>query len=247
MGSVLVGRIPSNVPRLRRREWFVLCALTAFLGCAALALAQGDGEKAKRIKIKSTVWNGKKTITQKLTIRATKTGYSAGDRRIDSDSIRELLTCLNSSPQPLSLAALGIDQDWLNRNAHSAIGQQRLSPAQIEKFVSAFRDESTFLKAVKTYYTDIAILDDDASFELELVEMDGSKIRLRSFQSQAYMLPWEISSATRKFETYDVRISRAVFRLLPDGFLNRSRIEGRRHGEDFSSEIGDMGEFQPER
>ena len=97
---------PRNVPRLRRREWFALCVLTAFLGCAALALAIGDKEKAKRIKIKSTVWNGKKTITQKLTIRATKTGYSVGDRRIDSDSIRELLTCLNSSlPTSLSCCA----------------------------------------------------------------------------------------------------------------------------------------------
>ena len=86
--------------------------------------------------------------------------------------------------------------------------------------------EAGFLEAIRRYYNDAVIMDVDAGFTLGLVRADGSKIEVRSFQSQAFMIPWKITTANREFETFDVGVSQAIAKLLPDGFLNRQRIIG---------------------
>jgi len=182
-----------------------------------VASTQG-GVGVKRMEIESSAWNGRKTIRQRMVIRATSTGHAAKDRRVDSDAIRELVALLNAPPLPLNLKALGINQDWLRQNG--------------------FNDEAGFLKTVNQYYSDSVILDDDAEFRLELVQEDGSRIWLRSSQSHAYRIPWRITTPTKEFETYNAAVSQAVIRLLPDGFVNRLRIGGMPHGRGFSYEIG---------
>jgi hypothetical protein len=180
---------------------------------------QEDSEgRVKRIEIESSVWTWRKVIRQKLVIRVAMVGYTTKGRRVNSDMIQELLLRLSSPPLPLTLEALGIDRGWLDQHPST--------------------DQPSFLKAAKRYYTETTIVDDDAEFKLDIVRMDGSRISLHSCQSQAYMLPWKITTPTREFETYDVGISHAVMRLLPDGFLNSSRISGEPHGLDFLYEIG---------
>jgi hypothetical protein len=53
------------------------------------------------------------------------------------------------------------------------------------------------------------------------------------------MLPWEVTAGGRTFSTYNVRVSLALARLLPEGFLNSDILAGRPHGRGFSREIGD--------
>lgn len=101
-----------------------------------VASTQG-GVGVKRMEIESSAWNGRKTIRQRMVIRATSTGHAAKDRRVDSDAIRELVALLNAPPLPLNLKALGINQDWLRQNG--------------------FNDEAGFLKTVNQYYSDSVI------------------------------------------------------------------------------------------
>jgi hypothetical protein len=221
-------------------RWYAARCMVDLICCATFALAGDRIDTVKRIEIESSAWNGRKIIRQTLVIRVTNTGHIAKNQKIDSDVLRDLLVKISSPPQPLTLGALGVDRDWLSQNAHAALGpwKNRLSPTQIDNFIGAFTNEATFLRAAKRYYTESVILDDDAEFKLEFVQVDGSRFSLRSSQSQAYMLPWEVTTPTQRFETYDAGISRAITRLLPNGFLNSLRIEGRPHGWDFGYEIG---------
>ena len=43
----------------------------------------------------------------------------------------------------------------------------------------------------------------------------------------AFMLPWTPSTDGRKTRTYNADISRAVAKLLPEGALNKDRLQGR--------------------
>src|SRR4051794_38966249 len=103
----------------------------------------------ERIEIFSVAWNGRKRIRRKLTIRATKSGYTAGFGKVDRDAIGELLDRMNAPPSALSLKSLGIDGGWLAR--------------------SGLKDESDALKALNAYYRQAIILDDDAEFKLEVL------------------------------------------------------------------------------
>ena len=199
----------------------LLCAFSDRTGSAQSSIAvssQEDIRGVKRIEIESSAWSGRKTIPQRLVIRATKTGYSAGNRTVDGEAIRELLASFNSTPRTLDLQALGISREWLRQNG--------------------FNDGAGFLEAVNEYYRDTVILDVDAELSLELVQANRSRIRVRSSQSHAYMIPWTITTPNGEFQTYDVGVSRAIMRLLPDGFVNRLIIAGTPHGRDFSHEIG---------
>ncbi len=196
--------------------------------CAQASIVTSSRERVsgvKRIEIESSAWSGRKTVRQKMAIRATKAGYAAGTRKVDSDAIRDLLSRLNSPQRTLSLEALGINLDWLRQSGF---------------------DEASFLKAVNRYYNDSVILDVDAEFKLELAQVDGSRIVVRSSRSHAYMIPWKITTPDGGFENYDAGVSRAIVRLLPDGFLNRLLIAGTPHGRDFSYEIAPAGTPSPQ-
>jgi hypothetical protein len=129
------------------------------IGCAAVllllvpvALTGGEAGRVKRIAIESGAWNGYKAVSRKLVIRHSRSGYVARHRRLDEDAIGGLLDALKEPPQPLRLAALGINQEWLNRNATAALGpwKDQWSAAQIDRFVRAFTDERTMTEAVNT-------------------------------------------------------------------------------------------------
>lgn len=199
-------------------------------------------EDVRRVTIESSAWNGSRVLRQTLAIRAAKAGFLAKGRPVDGDAIRELSGLLRAAPLPLTLEAVGISWNWLKQNAAdrlSTCGKGWL-PGNVGDLIASFADESNVLKAVTLYYDEShsIILDDDAKFKLELVQRDGHRIVLHSSQSRAFMIPWTIMTDDRRIETYDTRISLAVLRLLPDGFLNRSRIEGKPHGWDFLCEIG---------
>lgn len=118
--------------------------------------------------------------------------------------------------------------------------------ARRNRIAPTITDGASFLDAARRYYTKAVILDDDAEFKLQLVRKDGSWIILRSSQSQAFMIPWRVITPSQRFETYDAGISHVVMTLLPNVFLNRSRIGGNPHGWDFTYEIGSaMEQFLP--
>jgi hypothetical protein len=217
-----LGNLMTLTVRSVRILAIISAALLSVISIRALrAQPQGGVIGVKRIDIEASAWNGQNTIRQKLVIRATDKGYSAGNRKVASDLVRELLARLDSPPQTLGLAALGIDRGWLRQHGF---------------------DEARFLEAVNRYYKDSVVLDVDAGFALEIVQVDGSRIRVRSLQSHAYMVPWKITTQNREFDTYSVGVSKAIMRLLPEGFLNSSLIGGRPHGRDFSYEIGAVAE-----
>jgi hypothetical protein len=153
-----------------------------------------------------------------MTIRATKTGYVTSGRAVDGSAVRELLIALSSPPRRLGLEALRIDRDWLREHG--------------------FSDEARLLEVVRQYYEQTVILDVDAEFTLRVVRVDGSEVYARSYESHAYMVPWKIASKAGEFETFDIIVSLATAKLLPDGFLNRARMIGTPHDREFAEEIG---------
>ncbi len=178
---------------------------------------QPASNSVERIEIKSSAWNGRKVVAERLVIRATKAGYLARNRVVPRAAIRELLQRLTDTPRSLSLEALGLDQSWLGQNA--------------------FTNEASFLKAAKRYYEDSVVLDADAEITLELWQTGRPTIRVQSRNSQAFMLPLRVTTCAGALETYDAGVSRAIAHLLPEGFVNKSRLEGRPHGVDFGLEI----------
>jgi hypothetical protein len=56
---------------------------------------------------------------------------------------------------------------------------------------------------------------------------DGRTVVADTRNQPAFMLPWKREIGGRKTRTYNADISRAVAKLLPDGTVNRERLQGR--------------------
>jgi hypothetical protein len=72
--------------------------------------------------------------------------------------------------------------------------------------------------------------DDYPKLELRFEQDDGKTVeqvcRLSTSAQQAFMLPWQVYDGTNELTSGNADISRAVMRILPQGFLLRDRLEG---------------------
>jgi hypothetical protein len=198
-----------------------------------------DSLRVKRIDIESSAWNGRKVVRQRLAIRPTKAGFASKGHSVDREAIRDLLVRLDSPGMPLTPYAMGINLPSTGRNAAEVFDACGDWPVKRDRLSRFMVTEQDIAYGLSRYYQDMFIVDADADLRLEVLKDDGSKVVLHSAQPHAYMLPWEITTPTKNFKTYDSRLSQAIVRLLPDGFLNREVIEGRPDGTDFICEIAD--------
>lgn len=150
--------------------------------------------------------------------------------QLPSDRVQEFADALTASPmvEP-ELENLGMTEDWLRQNARKAIGDQfngnrsgEAVPAELDLCVSTFQSPKLIrpymLSQFKQFHTD-----DFPSVEIEVKTTSG-KIHVSSNSQHEFMLPWEVKKAGRTSKTFDARISQALYKLLPEKFVNRQRL-----------------------
>lgn len=71
--------------------------------------------------------------------------------------------------------------------------------------------------------------DDSPRFRVKVLLRDGGLIASGSTSQHAYMLPWAVCRPgdSGEVETFNPRIAWAITDLIPEGFLERDRLEGR--------------------
>ena len=217
------------------------------LACLSIGFLQlGRAEKPLRVSIDSS-WTGlgpSRKASSSFTCKSETRPQS--DTRCDTALY--LLDLLEKPGQEYSLEALQIDQAWLNLNSETAIVQdlkhlsKDSSDEQIELFRRSFRDEALVLRAFKSDL-DSAHLDDYPFFRLVIRNGSGAVTSIESANQLPLMTPWSVSNHGRTWQTFDARISRAVFSLLPSKFPNRGRIGGLGLRQYFSDDV--MREIEP--
>lgn len=134
-----------------------------------------------------------------------------------------------SSIEKPDLENLGVTVDWLKRNAEKAIGEQfngnrsgEPVPTELTLCISTFQNPDLIRPYVLSQFSGCHT-DDYPSIEIEVKTTTGG-IVVKSTSQHQFMLPWEIKKVGKQSKTLDARISRALFALLPEKFVNRDRL-----------------------
>ncbi len=206
----------------------ILIGLLMLAMPGAAFAAQAQTAMPVRIEITSG-WGGLGQIPPPthVIITGTRSGYHDQSGPVDPGKIAGLMMALRAPaiPKP-SLAALGIDQAWLDRNVGAeqpwkyeiAFGT---GPNQIALYRAALSDPPTIALALKNHFASFHT-DDYPRICVTMRFADGIRLSATSTSQNAFMLPWAIGHA----QSYDVRISRAIVALLPANAVNRDRIAG---------------------
>ncbi len=156
--------------------------------------------------------------------------FASGTQPVSRYALSVLVSAIaEASVSKPSAANLGITPQWLQSHAEDAgSNASRLRyreglPEQKELFQSAFVDQNALTLRLKRVY-EHSHTDDYPHVQLRITLMDGSAIALGTDSQNAYMLPWAITENGTTKETYNTKISRALFALLPSKFTNRERL-----------------------
>lgn len=132
----------------------------------------------------------------------------------------------------ISAADLGIDRQWLERNAAEALDyQMRQSQVtwneeQKSLFLSAFRGLDSLDQYFEKYFRPTGDFLDCPEVRVAIDYADGSNLVVASHIPIEHMIPWTILSDYDTTRSYSPKISMSLALLLPDGFLNRDRLLG---------------------
>jgi hypothetical protein len=157
-------------------------------------------------------------------------GFASGHQSVSSNALNALVAAVaEASISKPAAANLGITPQW--RRSHmdeagsnaSRLYYREGLPEQKELFQAAFVDENTLALRLKRVY-EHSHTDDYPHMRLELVMSNGSTITLTTDSQSPYMLPWTITTNGTTRETYNAKISHALFVLLPPKFANRERL-----------------------
>jgi hypothetical protein len=142
--------------------------------------------------------------------------------------VRALTAPVMSSP---SLSNLGITRPWLTAHAGDAAKHFGNLGAPNDKRQQEF---------LRTSFTDLALIegvlphvvgaswtDDGVWVHVVVRYSSGRTVSAETMNQPAFMLPWTSSSDGKKTRTYNADISRAVAKLLPNGAVNKDRLQGR--------------------
>lgn len=175
--------------------------------------------------------------------------YAAGNYTVAPALVSNLMTTARRPwPQPatnswpsftLEPANLGLNAAWVKTNysrlleAYFPKTEMRpfpnVSDAQRAWLTNALADTELLGEATREAFR-VSWTDDYPSMELRFERDDGQTLeqvfRLNTRAQHPFMLPWQVYDGTNEFSSGNPEISRAVFQILPDGFLNRDRLKG---------------------
>lgn len=162
--------------------------------------------------------------------------FFLGKHEVNEASINDLFSALSSPlSDPLTLADLGLDDNWLVANANAALQFVSAAPAtsafgkQPEELNGSERQQFLMLFSDNNRMNDIlegCLLirtNDHPSVQVTIRLKDAQIIRLSALGSGPFLLPWEIQSQSQ-VETPDHRISLAIAALLPKDAPNIEQL-----------------------
>lgn len=190
-------------------------------------------DRVVRIQITSS-WDGLgKPAKKSWTIKNKAGSFSSGRTKVDKDAIEGLLVAIGSpAMERPTLSALGITQSWLDENADVAMREHLTawdgepSSEQKELFTKYFTNYQFVEGLLPRYYASFWT-DDAPYFHMEISWENGRKVTVASQAAHQFMVPWRVTSGSEEFATYSTAISRAIYRLMPAGVVNRGRIGGK--------------------
>ena len=152
--------------------------------------------------------------------------------RVSVRVVTDLVTALRLPlAQPPSAAELGITAAWASARA-SEVGRHEPWSTSVfddrrvvDRWLGLLNDYALARQFAHDEYASASDRSEGNLAASVLVEWpDGSRISVSSISRRSLMLPWRVGSQQRP--TYEVRISRALSDILPEGALLRERIDG---------------------
>jgi hypothetical protein len=142
--------------------------------------------------------------------------------------VRALTAPVIGSPK---LSNLGITPAWLAAHAgdvakhFGTLGDTNDENQQ--EFIRRSFTDLTLIKKVIPRVIGQRWTDDYPCVRIMVRFSNGRTVVAETTNQPAFMLPWEREIEGRKTRTYNADISRTVAKLLPDGTVNRERLQGR--------------------
>jgi hypothetical protein len=226
----------------------VLC-----IGLALPALAEPTAPttsvESVRITSRYSGWSRKRPET--LVLVRQGEGFVRDGQSVDPAPVRALLAALTAPPVTRPRLECALETGWLQEHATGALAavESRSSPrwqaAQRELFLRLFahppscepdrggmdcepdpefpgrslcmpRYDPPGLKAWSDDYPEVEVS----------VATERGPLTISSTFQGPYMVPWRVRGEREPTFSYDLRIPRAIAALMPEGFLNRSRVAG---------------------
>jgi hypothetical protein len=220
-----------------------ICALLA----VASAGAGAGGELPNRVDIRSEHNGWGHTLTN-LSLTFTNGVFAAGDYTVPAAAIANVLAAAerpwpkppaNSRPYfTIDPENFGLTRYWLEANyerllraysAEAGPAFPNASEPQRAWLTNELADIDLLAEALRDHFRG-SWTDDYPTLELRLEHDDGRVVEqilyLKTRAQPSFMLPWEVHAGTNQSWSGNADISRAVFEVLPPGFLNRDRLNG---------------------
>lgn len=179
------------------------------------------------IRIVSSVANALPDSSAEETLRP-ELSHDTVERR----DVLALVRALNAPPlNAPSLSNLGIDEAWLEKHAVDAakhfgnLGEpndERQQAFLRKSFTDLALIGRTIPRVVGSSWTD-----DPVWVHILVRFANGRTIQAETRNQPPFMLPWILQADGKKARTFNADISRAVAKLLPDGSVNKERLQGR--------------------
>ena len=218
-----------------------LVAITGFLCCGLVPICPAveiDVADITSISIKSGqagLGAGSRRSSALDLIRGDQ-WFVAGEHRVPVSVVSNLVAELNRPPlKRMDAAQLGLTPEWLDANRERMLGVvgdgggNILFPSATSKqrawLTNAFFEIPLIEESVRSYTIQFWV-DDWPSVHVSLQHGEDEVMRLSSEAQIPFMVPWKLDRGGETVYTANVDISRGVAAMLPDGFVNRSRILG---------------------
>lgn len=142
--------------------------------------------------------------------------------------VRALTAPVMSSP---SMSNLGITRAWLAAHAAAAakhfgeLGEP--NDERQQEFLRRSFTDLALIRRVLPHVVGASWTDDPAWVHVVVRFAGGRTVSAETMNQAAFMLPWTSKADGRQTCTYNADISRAVAKLLPEGAVNKDRLQGR--------------------
>lgn len=141
--------------------------------------------------------------------------------------VRALAAPVMSSP---SLSNLGITRAWLATHAddaakHFGVLGEPNDERQQEFLRTSFTDLA-LIRRTLPHVVGASWTDDPVWVHVVVRFSNGRTVSAETMNQPAFMLPWTSRADGRQTRTYNADVSRAVAKLLPEGAVNKDRLQG---------------------
>jgi hypothetical protein len=215
---------------VRIREWsnaFVFClGVIALLSVAVPTGAiQPDDHVSITIHSKWVGLGGAKESV--ATVMQLRGQCYVNGKVVESKLVEDLLRELAAPAEAPSLANIGIDQTWLDKNAGPAYAGHANDRPKVDKgkFLASYRNlslvESLTPNLLREGWTD-----DYPTIEVKIQKGNDAPIVLTSKHQNVFMIPFDISQGKTARTSYNAKLAQAIVALLPANFTNRDRLGG---------------------